>query len=171
MTEHDESVSKWFSEDKITKTWTSESTFEEARLVMDLFTTKPGAWEFVRARVFTGTEMKHVATVWFNYHDFPHLWRPGYLICCQDYQGHGWVRLSDGHKEFMDHNKLGNGFCWANIDPGTQPNTIKVHGCVWAGPYETIIYDITNIEQVPYPILERIDDEYEPEDDDEEGDE
>ena len=76
----------------------------------------------------------------------------------EDYQGYSIINLVNQRLNiyFPDEGYKGFGFCWSNI-VGIYNNKLIVEGCYWACPYECVVYNITNIEQLPLQEIARFD--------------
>ena len=46
-------------------------------------------------------------------------------------------------------------FIWTEILPSPDKTKLAVIGCYWACPYEVVVYDISKICQLPYPVIKR----------------
>jgi len=124
--------------------------------------TKQGCWEVTWAVVTEKTTGKEVASVKRNYSQFwysfeEHSNGSEYLLCGADYQGQTVVNLDMGKRydNLPPEAKDGFGFCWASAT--AYGNKLAVEGCYWACPYELIIYDFSEPEQLPYKELARLD--------------
>lgn len=155
------------------------------RLVLDVYSTKPGCWSYSRGRMYAGEKL--VADVKRNYSHFPFAWAEGhanghdYLLCGEDYQGYTVVELDTGRRNdllpesvpksytykekdgtektgVVDMYPNGYGFCWAGIHPSPDRRVIAVEGCYWAAPYEVVLYDFSEPMQFPLWELERWED-------------
>jgi hypothetical protein len=98
-----------------------------------------------------------------NYGAFPYSWAEShpnghdYLICGEDYQGQTIVELDTGRR--VDHlpqdAESGTGFCWAAHYVSSNRRYLAVDGCIWACPYELVIFDFTDPMALPYTELYR----------------
>ena len=68
-----------------------------------------------------------------------------YLLCGEDYQGQTIIRLNDGRrKNFLSPGShKGQGFCWASVIPSPNKTKLAVFGCIWAFPYEILIFNFS----------------------------
>ena len=127
------------------------------RIVVDVYRTT--GWEYSRGRVFT-PEDELVADVKRNYVTFPYAFVEGhpdghdYLVCSADYQGQTIVRLDTGERTdyLPEAAKYGYGFCWASIHPNPDSTLLAVTGCLWAWPYEVVVYDFSDPLSEPLEI-------------------
>jgi len=135
------------------------------------YNTKKGCWEFTMGEVYRRGEL--IFKVMRNYHQFWHCWVLGhpdghdYLLCGEDYQGVTVLQLDTGEvNSYMNRgHSQGFGFCWAgSVKPSRDKTLLAVvrcnsscaHiGCVWAGPFEACIYDLSNPMVAPLPRLYR----------------
>jgi len=120
------------------------------RLVIDSYGTKKGCWNYSRGRVYEGDKL--IEDVMRNYSQFPFAWMEdhpnghSYLICGADYQGQTFIELDTGkRKDFLPEAAAeGHGFCWVSHEVLDDGVTLLVEGCIWAGPYEYRLYDVSN---------------------------
>ncbi len=56
-------------------------------------------------------------------------------------------------KNFFSFYNNNEDFIWVSIYPSPKGDKIAVEGCYWACPYELRIYDISNIQKLPYPVI------------------
>jgi len=112
----------------------------------------PKGWNCSRGVVKSGVSV--VAVVNRNYGIFPFAWAEqhpnghDYLICGEDYMGQTVIELDTGERR--DHVSEGEGFCWASYSVSPNRRFVAVHGCYWACPYQTVIFDITEPLALPY---------------------
>ncbi len=155
---------QYFAERKLRKTEVSPS----GKYRFDLYDceTKPGCWGYTAALVYEGE--RKIAEVKRNYGSFPFGWVEGhakgdFLLCGEDYQGQTAINLRTGErrdyvpKEWMK----GHGFCWVSIRPSPDAKYVAVEGCVWACPYELVVYDLSDPMNLPYSVIDSIDDFWE----------
>ena len=128
--------------------------------VTDHFT-KAGAWHYTKARIYDGGG-KLLQTVCRNYHSFGHLFvedhpKGAFLVCGSDYQGQTVVDLNTGERaDFLPETaEQGSGFCWVSYSASPSKQTLAVHGCYWACPYEVWFVDFTDPMSLPLPVLHR----------------
>lgn len=94
-----------------------------------------------------------------NFRDFLFEWiekdEQEFLLCGQDYQGYSIVDLENLKLyDFVPEEAYeGLGFCWANVEH--EGDKLIVEGCIWAYPYERIVYDFSSPLSLPYPELHR----------------
>jgi len=124
-------------------------------LVVDVYKTKKGSWNYTRGRVFrTGEdEPIPIADIKRNYGGFGFAWvyvgphRKPFLVCGFDYQGQTFVDLSTGERrdELSPGAEKGFGFCWIHrVQLKQTPDILQVSGCHWACPYEYRFFDISD---------------------------
>lgn len=105
--------------------------------------TKPGCWNYAEGIVF-GVPGEAII-VRHNYHDLPFAWVEGhanghdYLVTMEDYQGYTVIELDTGERV----DALPEGWCWASIHPSPDKSALAVHGCYWAAPYNSYIFDFS----------------------------
>eukprot|EP01112_Ceratiomyxa_fruticulosa_P018057 TRINITY_DN5725_c0_g6_i1.p1 TRINITY_DN5725_c0_g6~~TRINITY_DN5725_c0_g6_i1.p1 ORF type:complete len:251 (-),score=49.72 TRINITY_DN5725_c0_g6_i1:332-1084(-) len=120
----------------------------------------PQYWAYTQGKIY-GQERNLIAEVRRNYGGFKHTWLEGhkdgndYLLCAADYQGQTMIRLNTGEvKHFVPLSaKYGWGFIWASVYPSNDKSLLAVVGCIWAGPYETKIFDVREPMSLPLPLL------------------
>jgi len=120
--------------------------------------TAPNCWNFLKIVVKSLVSNTIITEVNRNYSDSYYYFYNDYLIIGEDYQGYSIINLKTEtiNVYFPDEGYKGFGFCWSNI-VGVYNNKLIVEGCYWACPYDCLVYDITNIEQLPLPELDRFD--------------
>ncbi|HJW30501.1 MAG TPA: hypothetical protein VJ508_14815 [Saprospiraceae bacterium] len=132
-------------------------------LEISKYHTKPKSWDYSRGVVKHIESGAVIADIKRNYGVFLHSWvnhQNGfeYLLCGEDYQGYSVINLVTGvhHRYFPEQAYAGGGFCWAAVSPSPDGLVLAVEGCVWACPYDLVVYDFANPEQLPLPELARI---------------
>jgi hypothetical protein len=122
------------------------------------YQTAPNCWSFLNIIVKSLITNQVITEVKRNYSNFYYYFYNDYLIIGEDYQGYSIINLVNQTVNIYlpDEAYKGFGFCWSNI-VGIYNNKLIVEGCYWACPYECVVYDITNIEQLPLPELDRFD--------------
>ena len=122
------------------------------------YQTAPNCWGFLNIIVKSLITNQVITEVKRNYSNFYYYFYNNYLIIGEDYQGYSIINLVSQTVNiyFPDEGYKGFGFCWSNI-VGIYNNKLIVEGCYWACPYECVIYDITNIEQLPLQEIDRFD--------------
>lgn len=82
-----------------------------------------------------------------------------YLLAGEDYQGYSVVNVTTGKVTTAIDNgaEKGFGFCFADVK--VDGDELVVIGCYWAAPYERRVYDFSNPENLPYPLLDWSEDE------------
>jgi hypothetical protein len=133
------------------------------RLEVTTHLTGPQTWAYSRGRVSRVSDGHLVAQVDRNFSAFPASWSEGhptghdYLVCGEDYQCQTIIELDTAVR--VDHvpaaARTGGGFCWAAHYPSPDGKLIFVDGCVWAGPYELVLYDFSQPLRLPYRELRR----------------
>jgi hypothetical protein len=80
-----------------------------------------------------------LATVCRNFGLFPFAWVEGHA-------GTGRVRTSvDARRDHRPPEPArGTAFCWAAVHPSPDGTRLAVEGCVWACPYELVLYDFSD---------------------------
>jgi hypothetical protein len=128
-------------------------------LTVESYGTGEGHWNYTRGLV-KGTD-KLIADVVRNYSSFwyafsQHSNGSEYLLCGEDYQGQTIINLDTGKRiDYLpEEAKKGHGFCWVTVHPSPDSKYLAVEGCVWACPYEIIIYDFSDPEILPYHQVE-----------------
>jgi hypothetical protein len=103
-----------------------------------------------------------ISVVHRNYEAFPFGWYEGhkdghdYLVCGFDYQGLTVVRLDTRERIDWVPKEAANGagFCHTDFyEYRPEDNTLRVEGCVWAGPYKYITYDFSKPMLLPWPEI------------------
>jgi hypothetical protein len=105
-----------------------------------------------------------IADVVRNYPGFWNAWvssaddRP-FLLCGEDYQGYSVVDLISGETNtyFPDEAYDGHGFCWVDAHPSPDGLLVAVEGCYWGGPYEIVVYSLSELSPLPLREIVRID--------------
>ena len=122
------------------------------------YQTAPKCWSFLNIVVKSLINNQVITEVKRNYSNFYYYFYNNYLIIGEDYQGYSVINLANQtvNVYFPDEGYKGFGFCWSNI-VGVYNNKLIVEGCYWGASYDCVVYDITNIEQLPLPELNRID--------------
>lgn len=133
-------------------------------LLIRSYSTKQGAWSYTRGSVVDLRTDKLVADVKRCYSSFLYAFVTKgdveYLVTGRSYMGQTIVNLStseewndpvfsrkpdEGEKgDPLFGNYEGYEFCWAEITPFEDANTLFVEGCHWACPYEYRFYDFTD---------------------------
>ncbi|MEO1525558.1 MAG: hypothetical protein AAFX06_08975 [Planctomycetota bacterium] len=127
------------------------------------YSTGPKSWGYSKGIVRSTDSGEQLAEINRNYSAFPHSWSEGhptghdYLIAGEDYQGQTIVEL-DTQNRFdgvPDAAEQGFGFCWTAHYPTPDGRFLFVDGCVWAAPYELVLYDFGDPMCLPYKELGR----------------
>ena len=130
-------------------------------LVVETYKTGAKTWDYTKG-IVSNKKGEIIAEIERNYSVFWHCWlefgNREYMLCGQHYQGYGAVDLKTGESNFLTDlgpvPSLGTGFCWIECQHYAE-NEVKVEGCVWGGPMETILYRITHPLVLPYEIIDR----------------
>lgn len=120
------------------------------KLVTSTYKTREGCWNFSRGQVYKDNIL--IADVKRNYSRFWFCWveeHPNghdYLVCGEDYQGQTFIELDTGNRRdaLSAGADKGSGFCWAEAIPSPDKSMLAVNGCIWAGVFQTKIFDFTN---------------------------
>lgn len=127
------------------------------------YSTGPNTWKYSRGIVMRISDHKVVADVKRNFGHFWHAWVEHangneYLLCGEDYQGYSIVNLTKETYDvfFPESGYKGFGFCWGAVYPSPDSVVLAVDGCYWACPYDLVLYDFRNPEQLPYQELARV---------------
>ena len=139
--------------------------------------TRPGCWNVLDVDVFEQNTERLIAKTSRNYPvdniiQFLRQDERDYLLISENYHGgYGCIDLQTGEKVvFSPPPKSGEHWCWAALaehDPDQRQ--LIISGCYWAAPYERAAIDFSHPMQVPYPVLNVVDEPFE--DDDEEAEE
>lgn len=149
------------------------------RLVITIYKTKPGAWNYSKGEIFCGDA--RIVDVYRNYGDFPFHWVEGhqngdFLVCESTYQGQTVVNLVTGGvsdlsptyalKEYVEKKPDGTtetktfqqvtnsyGFCWVSMQTSPNKQVLAAFGCYWGGGYYVTLYDFRNPMNFPLPVL------------------
>lgn len=158
-----EDVAATFARSAAGEVATHTSPSGRYRLDVTRFSTGPNTWAYSRGRVFGADHESPLAVVDRNFGSFPFSWCEGhpsghdYLVCGEDYQGQTVIELDTGRR--VDHVGAGVeggwGFCWAAHYPSPCGRWLFVDGCVWAAPYELVLFDFSAPLALPYPELGR----------------
>jgi hypothetical protein len=125
-------------------------------------------WRYTRGKVVRIADGALIADVKRNYSHFWHSWIQHandceYLLCGEDYQGQTVINLSNAETRtsFEQGAHNGAGFCWASAYPSPDSKLLAVEGCYWACPYELVVFDFTNPDELPYREIARFPDPWE----------
>jgi len=120
------------------------------------------AWRYSRGKVVRLKDDAGIADIKRNYSQFWSTWvqhanGAEYLLCGEDYQGQTVVNLSTQAtlSHFPEEGYNGAGFCWTGAYPSPSSQLLAVDGCYWACPYELVIFDFSDPDQLPYPEIAR----------------
>ena len=133
------------------------------QLEVHRYSTGPNTWDFSRGIVTRTSDNSITADVKRNYGHFWHTWveHPNgneYLLCGEDYQGYSIVNLTNGKylTYFPQAGHKGGGFCWTKVYPSPDNFVLAVDGCYWASPYDLVMFDFRNPDELPYKEMTRI---------------
>jgi hypothetical protein len=140
---------------------TESHVTDRYRLLITPFKTGKNTWWYTQGRVFRIDTGELIAEVRRNYSSFPFAWVENhdnghdYLICGEDYQGQTILELDTGKRSdyLPEEARKGFGWCCSGFHPSPSGRYLAVSGCIWAGPYEVKIFDVSNPIQFPWPIL------------------
>jgi hypothetical protein len=88
-----------------------------------------------------------VCCCWLNVNDAE------YFICPEDFEGQSIYDLTNDR--FYSFASQKDPFIWTEIVPSPDKTKLAVIGCYWACPFELVIYDISDICRLPYPVINR----------------
>lgn len=113
-------------------------------------------WDYSIGKV---DDMNNNETLFTVHRNYPHFWHTfvkhsngnEYLLCGEDYQGYTVINLTEREEQVVRNEgaDTGSGFCFANVIPSPDGNTLAVDGCYWACPYDIVFYDFTEPDVVP----------------------
>jgi len=129
------------------------------------YTEGPSTWDYSRGIVRAANGGDLIADIKRNIAGFWHAWAPHangneYLLCGEDYQGYQVVNLTARavRTYFPESGHEGCGFCWAGAYPSPDMRLLAVEGCVYGWPYDLVIFDFRQPDELPYAELARIHD-------------
>lgn len=121
------------------------------------------SWLYSRGTVVRLADGAVIADIKRNYSQFWSTWvqhanGSEYLLCGEDYQGQTVVNLNTQvtHSYFPEEGYSGAGFCWTAAYPSPNSQLLAVDGCYWGCPYELVVFDFSNPDQLPYPEIARL---------------
>lgn len=114
--------------------------------------TKGGCWSYTQGKVFRVGSEEPIGVIQRNYSSFPYLFiedHPSghdFFLGGEDYQGQSVIDLTTGERrDFLPEDaKEGCGFCAAAFLFDAKSQTMTIHGCIWACPFEFRFYDFSN---------------------------
>jgi hypothetical protein len=132
------------------KTQIIDSPSKKYQIKIEHYKTGEHTWDYTKG-IVKKSDGTIINKIYRNYHVFWYCWveehQDGhdYLLCGEDYQGQTIIQLDTGlRKDTMSKNhEKGFGFCWAACAASPNKTLLAVDGCVWAGPYEVVIYDFS----------------------------
>lgn len=121
-------------------------------------------WEVTRGIVKNDTGdvlfdiRRNYCYFWYKFVNHPN--GNDYLLCGEDYQGYNVINLTTrvNHTYTSDGADTGYGFCWTSAEPSPNCSLLRVTGCVWGLPYQTLVFDFSDPDQ---PLREVYDDKAE----------
>ena len=132
------------------------------KLQVDRYSPGPNRWDYSRGIVTRLSDNNEISDIKRNYGAFWHAWveHPNgheYLLFGEDYQGYSVLNLNSERTRtyFPETGYKGAGFCWAAVYPSPDNLVLAVDGCFWACPYDLVMYDFRNPEELPYKELLR----------------
>jgi hypothetical protein len=141
----------------------SDSPSGRFHLEIRRYSTGPKTWIFSRGVVTRVADGTILADVKRNFRHFWHSWVDHangneYLLCGEDYQGYSVVNLTAGTYTtfFPEEGYRGCGFCWTAAYPSPDTLVLAVDGCYWACPYDVVLYDFRDPEDLPLRELARV---------------
>lgn len=153
-------IEKMFSQaNQVEITEFNESPSRKYSLEIITHDNGPNSWKYSQGIIKNIQTGSLIADVKRNYGRFPFSWCEGhptghdYLVCGEDYQGQTIIELDTGKR--VDNTEDGFGFCWAAHYPSYDGKYIFVDCCIWAGPYELILFDFSNPMEFPYREIKR----------------
>ena len=144
-------------------TQASDSPSGRLRLEICRYTTGPKTWNCSRGVVSRVADGTILAEVKRNFGHFWHSWvehANGHedLLYGEDYQGYSVVNLTAGTCKtyFPEAGYNGGGFCWTAAYPSPDTLVLAVNGCYGACPYDVVLYDFRNPDDLPLHELARV---------------
>jgi hypothetical protein len=153
---------KYFTNKHLIKDKSKYSISETGNYSLDVtwYTTGKGCWNYSRGIVKDVKTGNIIADVKRNYSSFWFEWVKHengneYLLCGENYQGYTCINLTQEKRyDYLpEEAKEGVGFCWTNAK--NCGNELVVEGCIWACPFEEVIYDFSNPDVIPYKEINR----------------
>lgn len=133
------------------------------RLETCRYSTRPKMMDVSRGLVKRIADGAIIADVRRNYNRFWHAWVQHangneYLLCGEDYQGYSVINLTAGTYTayFPEQGHQGWGFCWTEAYSSPDTLVLAVDGCYWACPYDVVLYDFRDPEDLPLRELSRV---------------
>lgn len=128
------------------------STSGKYKLVISMFKTAKGSWNYSQGIIYRKDNDKPIAIVQRNYCSFPNLFIEGhsnghdYLVCGENYQGQTIIELDTGMRRdsMSDGSDKGIGFCWSSYCYDAPNQMLTVDGCYWACPYGYKFFDFSD---------------------------
>ncbi len=137
--------------------WSPSNRYQ---LEVKSYDTGKGYWNYTKG-IISDDIGNIIATVCRNYSRFPFAWvedhsKGDFLVCGENYQGQTVINLQTAERVnyLPEEAKHGFGFCWASFEPNEEKTKLEVDGCIWAGPYETIVVDFSEPMNPPWPVFE-----------------
>lgn len=112
-------------------------------------------WRVSRIEVFD-RDGNLVSSFLIDDDNFFHLWilagENEYLLYAENMCGGNSV-LNLKTREIQSYSDGTDGFIFADYLPSPDLSRMAIVGCVWAHPYEVRVFDISNIESLPWPMV------------------
>ena len=146
--------------------------FKDITLTVESYSNGVGHWDYTKGILRNGDIV--IAEVVRNYSSFPfklfkHINGNRYMVCGEDYQGYTLVNIETGEIKSYVSGTLG-AMCLVNFDDYDNTH-LYVEGCPWGGDFYDIIYDVSDIENLPWTVLSTINQNFEDYDNDDGDDE
>jgi hypothetical protein len=144
-------------------------------VILETYKTNKGAWDFSKAIVKKDDVI--IAEVIRNYPCFPFLLFKHdngnrYMVCGEDYQGITLVNIETGEVKSVvpETWEYGANLCFTEFQSYFD-NELIAQACIWGGDYQQIVFDVSDIENLPWKIKSRHSEEPETYDEEDEDDE
>lgn len=120
---------------------------------------KPGCnWLVAKVQIFDTIAEECIFSFIVDDGHFFHAWlqvgKVEYLVCAENMCG-GQTVIDLTNREFSSYADGTDGFIWADFFLALDGKTLATIGCVWACPYELVIYDFTKPLALPLTELKR----------------
>ena len=156
-------IQEVFAQSKPQDTKEVFSPSEKYKLIISDYFSGKNTWNYTRGDVINVNDGQLISRVDRNYTAFPFSWcerHPeghDYLICGEDYQCQTIIELDTRKRiDYVDPlAEQGWAFCWTAHYPSPDGKYLIVEGCVWACPYELVLFDFTKPMSLPYKEIKR----------------
>jgi len=162
-----EALEKYYNEDNVCSL--RKELFGDYELIVKSYRMPGDGWNFAKGLVFQKKknpghkdDYELLFIIERNYSEFWQCWVKHsngntYLLCGEDYQGYVVLNLTKRtkHVYYPQGALKGIGFCWAQVEYDEELNQLEVTGCYWGAPYEVVIYDFSNPEELPLKEISR----------------